>query len=210
MKASTVAVVAALSVGLLTVPAVAQTQKPPATKPPATQQKPTLPTPTVPPAQPQAAPAPFPEGAKVAYCSLNAIAQQSKEGKAAFDRIKGLQDQRLKAIQDRNKALEANQALLNSPTVAEDKRAALQKEIARQETEIQRMQQDAQNEVTEMQQELQDSFGKRVFPIISAVAKEKGLLMILRAEDAGMIWADPGLDLTTEIVKRLDASAATK
>jgi outer membrane protein len=204
MKAFTV--VAALSFALLTVPVIAQ-QKPPATKPPAAApqtQKPATPTP----AQPPAAPRPFPDGAKVAYCSLNVIAQQSKEGQAAFQRVKTLQEAKLKAIQDKNKQMEADQALINSPSVADDKRAALQKEVTRLETEIQRMQQDAQNEVNELQQELQVTFGNRVMPIIEQVAKEKGLQMILRIEEAGIIWVDTGLDLSSEIVKRLDASAA--
>jgi outer membrane protein len=204
MKAFTV--VAALGFALMTVPAIAQ-QKPPATKPPATPQtqKPaTQPTPT----QPPAAPRPFPEGAKVAYCSLNVIAQQSKEGQAAFQRVKTLQESKLKAIQDKTKQMEADQALINSPSVADDKRAGLQKEVTRLETEIQRMQQDAQNEVNELQQELQVTFGNRVMPIIEQLAKEKGLHMILRIEEAGIIWVDTGLDLSGEIVKRLDASAS--
>ncbi len=201
-------VVAAVSLALLTVPAFAQ-QKPPAQKPPATQpaapqtQKPVTPAPT-----PQATPPrPFPEGAKIAYCSLNAIAATSKDGRAFADKIKGAQEAKLKGIQDKQKAMEANQALVNSPSITDDKRAGLQKEIARQETEIQRLQQDAQNEMQELQNELQDSFLKRVMPIIQQVAAEKGVQMVLNYQDGMFLWVDTGLDLSAEVARRLDATS---
>lgn len=208
MKAFTV--VAALSFALLTVPAFAQQkpgQKPPATTqkptPPATTQKPAITPPPAPQGQP---PRPFPEGAKIAYCSLNRIAQESKEGKAAFQKVTDLRDKLVKGIQDKQKSMEANQALINSPSVADDKRAALQKEVDRQTVEIQRMQQDAQAEVQDLQNQLQQTFSAKLYPVVNAVATEKGLHMILVQEDAGIYWADTGLDLTAEIVKRLDAA----
>lgn len=193
MKAFTVA--AALSFALVTVPALAQ-QKPPAI-PPA--QKPATPPPAA-----QAAPKPFPEGAKIAYCSLQRVAQDSKAGKAAFDQVKQLQDKLLKGIQDKQKAMEANQALINSPSVAADKKAQLAKEVDRQQVDIQRAQQDAQAEIQELQNELQQSFSAKIAPVIAALAQEKSLHMILVQEDAGIYWANEGLDLTAEIVRRLD------
>ena len=43
--------------------------------------------------------------------------------------------------------------------------------------------------------------------IIAAVAKERGLHMIFSVSDeANVAWADPGLDLTAEIIKRVDAA----
>ncbi|MGE5359945.1 MAG: OmpH family outer membrane protein [Bacteroidales bacterium] len=206
MKAFTV--VAAVSFALSTVPALAQ-QKPPATKPPATQQPaaPQTQKPATPVPPPQATPPrPFPEGAKIAYCSLNAIAATSKEGRAFADKIKTAQESRLKQLQDKNKAMEANKALIDSPSVADDKRAALQKEVARQETEIQRMQQDAQAEMQELQNELQDNFLKRVMPIIQQVAAEKGVQMVLNYQDGMFLWVDTGLDLSGEVSRRLDSA----
>ncbi len=207
MKAFTV--VAAVSFALLTVPAFAQ-QKPPVTKPPATQQPavPQTQKPATPAPAPQAAPPrPFPEGAKIAYCSLNAIAATSKDGRAFADKNKTAQEAKLKQIQDKQKKMEADQAMMNSASVADDKRAQLQKDVARQETEIQRMQQDAQNEMQELQNELQDSFLKRVMPIIQQVAAEKGVQMVLNYQDGMFLWVDTGLDLSGEVARRLDATA---
>jgi hypothetical protein len=42
------------------------------------------------------------------------------------------------------------------------------------------------------------------------LSKEKGLQVLLSAADSGVIWADPGLDLTLEAVKKLDAVNGTR
>jgi Skp family chaperone for outer membrane proteins len=201
MKAFTV--VAALGFALLTVPAIAQ-QKPPVQTPPATppaQQKPATP--------PAAQPAkPFPEGAKIAICSLQEISGNSKAGQAAAAQMKTLQDRRVKEIDDKRKLIEANQTLLQSPTLAEDKRAALAKEVDRGNTEMQRMQQDAQQELQDLNNELQRTFLGKVNPIIQQIATEKGLQMLFIKEEAGLLWFDPALDLSAEITRRLDAATA--
>jgi Skp family chaperone for outer membrane proteins len=89
----------------------------------------------------------------------------------------------------------------------EQARAALEKEIERQQVEGQRMQQDAQSELQELTNELQGDFQKKLFPILQDLAKEKGLHLLLSAQDAGVIWAEPGVDLTAEAIKKLDAAS---
>ena len=32
--------------------------------------------------------------------------------------------------------------------------------------------------------------------------------MVFSSVDSGVVWADPGLDITTDIIKKLDAAAA--
>ena len=43
-------------------------------------------------------------------------------------------------------------------------------------------------------------------PILGALSKEKGLHFLFSMADAGLVWAEDGLDLTEEAVKRLDAA----
>ena len=82
----------------------------------------------------------------------------------------------------------------------------LEKEIDRQQRELERMQQDAQAELNELQQDLQNDFQRKLMPVLEKMAQEKGLQFLFSGADAGLIWAEPGLDLTDEAVKRLDAA----
>ena len=155
-------------------------------------------------------PAPFPQGAKVAFVNLQAIAQLSSDGKAANAKVQALAQKKQSEGAAKTKTLQDNQQKLQtSGSVMNDTaRAQLEKDIERQTVEGQRFEQDAQAELTELQQQLQQEFQRKLMPILEALSKEKGLQALLSAADSGVVWADPGLDLTLEAVKKMDAGAA--
>jgi len=186
--------------------APAATQKP-ATPAPAATQKPATPAPA--PATPAPTARPFPAGATIAFMDIQRVAAESTEGKAAAARVNALRQKKLDELGARNKQLEAAQAKVNQPVLSEEARATAQKEIDRLNVEIQRAQQDADAEMQELQQQLQGEFQRKLSPVIQQVAIERGLLILLSRADAGMIWADPGLDLTADVIKKFDAATAT-
>jgi len=135
------------------------------------------PAPPPPPAPAATAPptAPLPPGARVAYVNLQYIASNSADGKAANARVDALV-----------KKKQAEAATKKTPQ------------------EQQAFQQQAMQEVQQMQAGLQDEFQKKLFPVLQKMAQDKHLSMLLSAQDAGLIWAEPGLDLTAEAMKRFD------
>jgi Skp family chaperone for outer membrane proteins len=167
------------------------------------------------PPQAQAAPAPqppaaFPQGAKIALVNLQQIAQLSVDGKASTAKVQALITKKQGEAAAKAKALQDNQnKLQQSGTLMNDAaRAQLEKDIERQTLEQQRFEQDAQAEVMELQTQLQASFQERLFPILNQMVLEKGLHVLFSAADAGIIAADPGIDLTLEAIKRFDAATA--
>jgi len=209
MRRFTVAVVLSLALGAVPTFALAQA-KPPTTPPAAATQKP----PTAPPAaaqKPATPPVParpFPEGAKIAFVNIPRVAAESAEGRGSTSRVNALRDKKLAELNAKNKQVEtAQQKLSSGGLLSEEARAATQKEIDRLQVEIQRLQQDAEAEMQDLQQQLQLDFQRKLSPIIQQVATEKGLHILLSQTDAGMVWAEPGLDLTNEIIKRFDATA---
>ena len=156
-----------------------------------------------PPAQP---PAPFPTGAKVAYVNLQVIAQLSTDGKAAAGKVNALTQKKQAEIAEKTKTLQGNQQKLQTggSVMSDAARGQLEKDIERQQRELERAQQDAQSELNELQQDLQNDFQKKLLPVLEQISKEKGLHFLFSGADAGLIWAEPGLDLTLEAVKRLD------
>ena len=216
---------AALALVLSATSAFAQAAGQPAGQAPArpaqpaqTTPRPATPTPAPAPATPapaapaQAVPpqAPFPAGAKAGFVNLQAIAQMTSEGKAAAAKVNALAQKKQTEGADKAKALQANQTKLQtSGTVMSDTaRAQLEKEIERQTVEGQRFEQDAQAELNELQQELQQQFQAKLLPILVDLSKEKGLQVLFSAGDAGVIWIEPGIDLTMEAVKRMDSAPA--
>jgi len=183
---------------------------------PAGQQPPAQPAPrpAQPPAPAPAAPAaavpqvPFPAGAKMAFINPQRIFQESTEGKASLARVQTLINKKQTEGQDRQKKLAADQQKLQTSggVMNETARAQLEKDIEKQQVDGQRFQQDAQAEINELQQEVQNEFIKKVSPVIEAVAKEKGVQLVFDLNNAGLAYFEPGLDLSTDVIKKLDAS----
>lgn len=217
MKGFAVAAVLALLLSAPSAFAQAAGQTPP--RPAPTQPAPTAPARPAPtpaaPAQPAAQPAtppPFPAGAKIGFVNLQAIAQMTTDGKAAAVKVNALAQKKQAEGAEKAKALQTNQTKLQTSgsVMSDAARAQLEKEIERQTVEGQRFEQDAQAELNELQQELQQEFQTKLLPILEVISKEKGLHALFSAGDAGVILlVEPGIDLTLEAVKRMDAAPKT-
>jgi len=177
----------------------------------------TPPAPTPPAGQTAAAqqaaqpPKPFPEGAKVAFVNINIIAGTSNEGKAATSKIQEYVKKKNAEIGEKQKSLQGLQAKLQQglSVMSDQARAQLEKDITKQTRELQSAQEDAQQEQQQMTQDLQAEFQQKLFPVVDQIAKEKGLHMVFSIADSGILWSDPGLDVTAEVIKRFDAASKT-
>lgn len=185
----------------------------PSAPPPAAQRppQPTAPAPTTPVAAPAvpAAPAVFPAGAKIAYIDFQRVAMESLDGQSFSAKINALVSKKQAEGGEKAKQLQLNQQKLaqSGAVMSDAARSQLEKDIERQTREGERFQQDAQAEIQELQQELQLEFQKKIMPVVQQVFTEKSLQVLLSRSDAGIVLADPGLDLTGDVVKKLDAMA---
>ena len=204
LKNSLIAVVLTVAVSAsafaqATPPAGAPKPQPPA-QPPAT------PPAAAQPAAPKAPPVPFPQDAKIAFIDINIIAASSSAGRDASKKLEALQTKKMGEIQEKNKQLQALQTKLTTggTVLNEAARGALEKDIDRLQRDIQFSQQNAQAEMQDLQNELQSEFQKRLLPIIEEVAKEKGLHAVFSIADSGAAYVHAGLNISDEVVKRLD------
>ena len=183
----------------------------PAGQAPATQ-KPPAPAPAAPTTQKPAAAAPAPpapkfqDGLKYAYVNMAAVAAQSNDGKSAAEKLKGFQDQKSRELQDKQKTLQAAQQKLESggSVLSEAARTQLQSDIDRQQRDLQRQSEDAQQDVQNLAQQVEEEFTRKVLPIISKVAQDKQVHFVFNAQQSGLIWAEPGMDLTGEVIAAMN------
>ena len=174
---------------------------------------------------------PFPADAKYGYIDLQRVLAESTEGQAANGEVQALTDQKLAELEARNQELqgridssnlqlqESQQKLAQGETVlSAEARLSLQREIQRLQLEVQRQGQDAQaemeritqdaeTEVGELQQQLQIDFELRLQPAIEAVATARGVDFLFSVGQGGLVWANPQLDLTADVVEELNASS---
>ncbi|MEI6245375.1 MAG: OmpH family outer membrane protein [Acidobacteriota bacterium] len=161
----------------------------------------------MPPAATAAPYVPLPEGAKFAFVDLQRVADESVAGKAAIAQVKILTDKKSAEIQSLQTQLAALQQRRQTSASVLTPQAVSQmdKDMERLNTDIQYKQQVAQKELEDLQSELMGEFVQKVAPVVEAFAKEKGLLAVLDARSGAGFYAVPGMDISADIVKLLDA-----
>ena len=60
----------------------------------------------------------------------------------------------------------------------------------------------------QLQTDLQNTFQAKLYPIIQQVVAEKGIEVLFSQRDSGIVFANPALDLTADVIKRFDAAQA--
>jgi outer membrane protein len=151
-------------------------------------------------------PVPFPQDAKYGFIDVQQIASASAAGKAASAKLDELGKKKQAEIAEKNKQLQSltSKRDTSAGVMNDTARSQLDKDIDKLQRDIQFSQSNAQAEFNDMQTELQNEFQQKLIPVIEALAKEKGLYMIFTSE-SGFAYVNPGLNLSDEVIKRLDA-----
>jgi Skp family chaperone for outer membrane proteins len=115
---------------------------------------------------------------------------------------------RLRQAAAKNKEIQALQDKMKTQqgVVSDAVLNAMAKDLDRLQREAQFQQQDAQVQIDQLNAELLTSFQQKVLPLVEKLREERGLWIIFALGDnSNIAAAHAGLDLSAEIVKRLDA-----
>ena len=88
-----------------------------------------------------------------------------------------------------------------------DKLEALQKQADDKQKAWKRMQEDAQRDLQEAERKEMGALENRIGPIVKDYFKEKHYALVLDAR-AGIIYADEVVDLTDDVLKRINTTVA--
>ena len=153
---------------------------------------------------------PFPPEAKVAFIDLQVVVRDSKLGKQG--------QEAMKVLNDKLGAAARRQEQGNPGAAGKDEDAAERGERCRVQRHGQGARADAAAKRSSCSrtrrcrsirrtQELLADFQAKVLPLVEELRKEKGLWIIFAlGENSNIAAAHAGLDLSAEIVKRLDAT----
>ena len=100
---------------------------------------------------------------------------------------------------------EQQQAMLS-----EEAKANRQEQIRLRQSQYQQRIQDLEQQATLRQAELVEPVMERISTIIDALRIEAGYSMIFDVAAQGIISADPALDITPEVIRRLQAAAGSQ
>ena len=167
------------------------------------------------PAAPPPAPKDAPAGAgagRVAVVDFQKAVTENSEGKKAQEKFMAELNKRQKEFEDKQKALsEAQNKLQTQDKVLSDTvKGDLAKQIDRLNTELQRMNDDAQKELGDFQQQLFRPIAERTQEVLKSYSAETGFAVVFDSSSQAnsIIYVQEVADITTEIIRRVDAAAA--
>jgi outer membrane protein len=149
---------------------------------------------------------------KIVGVNLTYVAANSKFGKAALARIDEANKQKSGEVDARLAALTKQQSELQQgvSTMSERARADLQRAFERGRVDLARLREDAQSELRGMQLEFESVFRAKVTPVVDQLSRERGYSFVMGLEHPIVAWFHPDVDISDEVVKRLNAAENEK
>ena len=147
----------------------------------------------------------------IAYISVQRILVEAAAARGANAELESLRKAKAQELAARKKDLDATKLeLANSGGYfSATKRAELQEKGRKQETELQQATQQAQSDFQTRQRALQDALRSELNAIVSEIAAQRGIQYVLN-QDAAVVLAPQGADLTTEVLERLNVAHAKR
>lgn len=148
---------------------------------------------------------------KMAVIDVQRVLNTSVAGKAAQDRLKKLQDDKLAQAQKLQEDVKALDTEINTKklSLSEEKLTDLQKQLQDKQLALQRFGQDADRDMGEARDKALLELENQIKPVIDQIGKEMGLAVIFNKFESGLVYASDAIDITDTVIKRFnDASAA--
>jgi len=138
---------------------------------------------------------------------MQVVVTSSKLGKAGQDRMKELTDKQNADLGAKSKELQTlQQEIQTQGTVLTPAAlAAKNSELDKKQRAAQFAQQDWQAQVDGLNKQLLQDFQEKLLPVLEALRGEMNLWVIFSVGDSGAAAVHPGLNLSSEVIKRLDA-----
>jgi outer membrane protein len=141
---------------------------------------------------------------RVGFVDLRRAVNEVEEGKAAMAVLKKDFEEKQKQLDAKQSELEAlrsdfekQQAVL-SDQVKQAKAAELDKRMG----ELRQLYMQLQQDLSAREQEGMKGLLEKMAGLVKEIAEAEGFQMVLEKSDAGVVWAQPALDVTNELVRK--------
>jgi Skp family chaperone for outer membrane proteins len=145
-------------------------------------------------------------GGDIAFVSAQRILTESSEAKAGNARLEALRQKKAGELAAKQKALEAArlEVAQTGGVFSASKRAKAKADEERLLADAKHAAEQAQGEFQTMQRQIQTELSKHLGVIVAQFAQERRLRLVLNS-DTAVVWAQPGNDLTAEVLAKLNA-----
>jgi Skp family chaperone for outer membrane proteins len=147
-------------------------------------------------------------GSRVGVFDADRVLAESQPGMQALALFNQLRDQRVGELQVQQNAINSLQQQAMTAAVGSPEAARLQREMEDLMLRLERLQEDVQQELNVRQNELTGELMQMVFDMVSTIGEEGGYALIFNAVQSGVVYVGPTLDITDEVIQRVNAGSA--
>lgn len=149
---------------------------------------------------------------KIAIIDTERILLTSETGKKALEELRGLQTAKEEEGTAMQSELEALRDRLTEGrlSLSDERIAEMEKEMEDRAIALRRFQDDANRDLNKKRDEILARVDRAVMPIINAYGQEGAYDLIFRKFESGLIYANEGVDVTDEIIRRLDSGGGAQ
>ena len=149
---------------------------------------------------------------KVAYVDIQQAVNDCNAGKEAKKMIMAQVEKFQKAVQDRQKDLQAMKESFEkqAPMLTQEARSTKEKELQTKMKEFQRWGEDSQNEINQKRTELERNIAAGLFKVIQKMGADEGFSLILEKNEQVVLYVAKTHDITERVIKAYDAQPAKK
>lgn len=145
---------------------------------------------------------------KIGVFNADRVLTESQPGLQALALFNQLRDQRVGELQVQQNAINTLQQQGMTAAPGGPDAARIQRELEDLMLRMERLQQDVQAELGGRQNELTGEITEMVAQVIDLLGEDEGYALIFNAAQSGLVYIAPALDLTDEIIQRINAMSA--
>lgn len=151
-----------------------------------------------------------PPAPRFAFLSRDFVMGTSTRGKVVTADLVELQKALRERLRAKSEALQTLAQQMKSPGLTDEGRARLQRDLQDGEIAFKRAEEDAQKEFNAGLEKVEKTYQEEVAPIVTALAKEWNVLVVLKAQNNLIEYADDAwlASFSEEVVRRYDAKFA--
>jgi len=146
----------------------------------------------------------------IAVVDFERAVVESAEGKKSSDKFNASVQAKQADLEKKQREIEDLQKKLQAGTrtLSDSAKADIQRDIDRRNTELQRVNEDAQKEMQALRDELLRPIAQVATQILNGMAAEQGYTLVIDSSNPenNLVFVNPKNDITAELVKRINAA----
>lgn len=145
---------------------------------------------------------------KIGVVNAQEILEKSIEGKKGMSQLQDKDKRNTAELARRDEEIRLLQTKLNTQrlTLTQEALMNLTTDLEKKQTDRKRFAEDTYREMQDLSQRMFNRIQSELLPIIEQTGKERGLDLILDLRSSGVVYFNPVIDLTQDVIKKYDAS----